>query len=237
MSKEVNVMNSGVDRRLYTGAAMAAIGIVFAGFARTYFLKTSFGTPALSTLIHVHGFLMTLWFLFFLMQVRLVAMHRTDLHRRTGVFGAVLAVAILIAGTITAITAAKLGHTPGPPPLIFLVVPLGDILVFSLLVGAGLYFRSRSDIHRRLMLLSCVGILTAAIARIQLDFIQAGGLPVFFALTDLLVLSCVAYDTIKHRRLHPAFGWGALLIVVSQPLRLLLSGTGAWQQFASWLVK
>jgi hypothetical protein len=27
-----------------------------------------------------------------------------------------------------------------------------------------------------------------------------------------------------------------LLIVVSQPLRLLLSGTSAWQQFASWLV-
>jgi hypothetical protein len=237
MAKEANVMNSGLDRRFYTWAAMAALGIVFAGFARTYFLKTSFGTPALSTLIHVHGFLMTLWFLFFLMQVRLVAMHRTDLHRRAGVFGAILALAILIAGPMTAITAAKLGHTPGPPPLIFLVVPLGDILVFALLVGAGLYFRSRSDIHRRLMLLSCVGMLTAAIARIQLEFIQTGGLPVFFALTDLLVLSSVAYDTIKHRRLHPAFGWGALLIVLSQPLRLLLSGTGAWQQFASWLVK
>ena len=107
MSKEANVMNSGLDRRFYTWAAMAAIGIVFAGFSRTYFLKTSFGTPALSTLIHVHGFLMTLWFLFFLMQVRLVAMRRTDLHRRAGVFGAILAVAILIAGTITAITAAK----------------------------------------------------------------------------------------------------------------------------------
>ncbi len=58
----------------------------------------------------------------------------------------------------------------------------------------------------------------------------------FFGLTDLVALSCVAYDTVKHRRLHPAFGWGMLFIVLSQPARLLLSGTPAWQQFASWLV-
>ena len=235
MSKEANGISS-VDRRLYTWGALVAIAIVFAGFARTYFLKTSFGTPALSTLVHVHGFVMTLWFVFFLMQVRLVAMHRTDLHRRTGVLGAFIAVAVLIVGVATAITAAKLGKTPGPPPLIFLVIPLEDMLVFALLVSAGLYFRSRSDVHKRLMLLSCVGILTAAVSRIPIDFIQAGGLPMFFGLTDLIVLSCVVYDTIKHRGLHPAFGWGMLLIVLSQPARLLLSGTPAWQQSASWLV-
>jgi len=236
MSVEANAMSRGADRRLYTWAAMAAIAIVFAGFARTYFLKTSFGTPALSTLVHVHGLVMTLWFGFFLMQVRLVAMRRTPLHRRAGMVGGLLALTVLIVGVANAITAAKLGRSPGPPPLVFLVVPLGDMLVFALLVGAGLYLRSRPDRHKRLMLLSCVGMLTAAIARIPVDSIQAGGLPLFFGLTDLVVLACVAYDTIKQRRLHPAFGWGMLLIVVSQPMRLLLSGTSVWQQFATWLV-
>ena len=236
MSKEATVFSSSIDRRLYTWGALVAVVIVFAGFAKTYFLKASFGAPELSTLVHAHGLVMTLWFLFFLMQVRLVAMRRTDLHRRAGVFGAVVAAAVLIVGTATAITAAKLGHTPGPPPLIFLVIPLGDMLVFALLVSTGLYYRTRSDIHRRLMLLSCVGMLTAAFARIPIDSIQAGGMPMFFGLTDLVALSCVTYDTVKHRRLHPAFGWGMLLIVLSQPARLLLSGTPAWQQFASWLV-
>lgn len=224
------------DRRLYMWAAIAATIIVFAGFARTYFLKTAFGTPALSTLVHVHGFVMTLWFAFFFLQVRLVAAHNTSLHRRVGVFGALVAVAVLIVGITTAITAAKLGRSPGPPPLVFLVVPLADMLVFAILVTTGLYFRGRSDIHKRLMLLSCVGMLTAAIARIPVEFIHAGDIPVFFGLTDLCVLACVIYDTVKHRRLHPAFGWGMLLIVVSQPLRLVLSGTSAWQQFATWLV-
>jgi hypothetical protein len=164
-------------------------------------------------------------------------MKRTDLHRRAGVFGAVIALAVFILGTLTAITAAKLGHTPGPPPLIFLVIPLGDILVFALLVGTALYFRGRSDIHKRVMLLSCVGMVSAAMARLPFDFVQNGGPPVFFAMTDLLMLSCVAYDTIKHRRLHPAFGWGVLFIVLSQPLRLILSGTAEWMQFAHWVTQ
>ena len=82
MSKEATVFSSSIDRRLYTWGALVAVAIVFAGFAKTYFLKASFGAPELSTLVHAHGLVMTLWFLFFLMQVRLVAMRRTDLHRR-----------------------------------------------------------------------------------------------------------------------------------------------------------
>lgn len=236
MAAEPRAISSSVDRRLYTWAAITAATIVFAGFARTYFLKTTFGTPALSTLVHLHGLVMTLWFAFFFLQVRLVATHRTHLHRRVGVAGAFIAAAVLIVCITTAITAAKLGRTPGPPPLIFLAVPLGDMLVFAILVTTGLYFRSRSDIHKRLMLLSCVGMLTAAIARIPIEFIHAGGIPMFFGLTDLCVLACVTYDTVKQRRLHPAFGWGMLLIVASQPLRLLLTGTAEWKLFAAWLV-
>lgn len=236
MAVESRAISSGAERRMYTWAAIAATTIVFAGFAQTYYLKTVFGTPALSTLVQIHGFVMTLWFAFFFLQVRLVATHRTYLHRRVGVVGAFIAVAVLIVGITTAITAAKLGRSPGPPPLVFLVVPLADMLVFAILVANGIYFRGRSDIHKRLMVLSCVGILTAAIARIPIGFIHAGGIPMYFGLTDLCVLACVTYDTVKHRRLHPAFGWGMLLIVASQPLRLLLSGTPVWKQFATWLV-
>lgn len=46
MPVETIAMSRGEDRRLYTWAAMAAIFIVFADFARTCFLKTSFGTSA-----------------------------------------------------------------------------------------------------------------------------------------------------------------------------------------------
>ena len=236
MSVDTTTQRSGFDRRFSTWVAITTALIVFIGFARTYYLKGVFGTPALSSgLVHLHGIVMTLWFALFVVQVRLIAAHRTDLHRRVGVVGAVLALLVLVVGITTAIVAAKHGVTPGPPPLVFLSIPLGDMLVFAILVGLGLLFRRRRDIHRRLMLLASVGILAAAIARIPIEFIATGGPLVFFGLTDLCVLICVVFDTVKNRRLHPAFGWGILFIVASQPLRLMLTGTAVWMQFATWL--
>jgi hypothetical protein len=228
-------LRSGVDLRLYILAAMAVVVIVFAGFARTYYLKGAFGGPALTGLVHLHGFVMTLWIAIFLLQISLVATGRTALHRRVGVAAAVVAALVVGVGVVTAITAARLGVTPGPPPLVFLAIPLGDVLVFPILVGAGLLMWRRSDFHRRFMLLSTLSILTAAIARIPLDFIAAGGLPLFFGLTDLCIVGCVAFDTVKNRRLHPAFGWGMLLIIGSQVARFLVAGTPQWARFAAWL--
>ena len=86
------------------------------------------------------------------------------------------------------------------------------------------------------MLMASMGILTPAIARIPFEFIATGGPLVFFGLTDLVILAAVAIDTVRNRRLHPAFAWGALLVIASQPLRLMLSGTDVWMRFATWLV-
>jgi hypothetical protein len=236
MGVDTTTRRGGFDRRFATGVAVTAALIVFVGFARTYYLMDVFGTPALSSgLVHLHGIVMTLWFALFVVQVRLIAAHRTDLHRRAGVVGALLAALVLVVGVTTAIVAAKRGFTPGPPPLVFLSIPLGDMLVFAVLVSLGLLFRRRSDIHRRLMLLASVGILGAAISRIPIGFIETGGPLTFFGLTDLCVLACVVFDTVKNRRLHPAFGWGILFIVASQPLRLMLTDTAVWMQFATWL--
>jgi hypothetical protein len=87
------------------------------------------------------------------------------------------------------------------------------------------------------MLTATISILVAAIARLPFAFIQAGGPPVFFGLTDLVLLACIFYDTVAHRRLDPAYLWGGLLVVVSQPLRLALGGTAAWLAFAHWLTR
>ncbi|HEX8071470.1 MAG TPA: hypothetical protein VF546_16050 [Pyrinomonadaceae bacterium] len=225
------------ERRLYGWAAALIPLIVLAGFARTYYLKGLFATPALpSALVHLHGLVMTAWLLLFGAQVWLISARRTRVHRRLGVLGAVLAALMVLVGVATAIAAARRGSSPGPSPLRFLVVPLGDMLVFALLVGAALYFRRRLATHKRLMLLAALNLLPPAIARLPLHFIEAGGPLVFFGLTDLCVLAAVAFDTYKQRRLHPAFAWGALLLIASHPLRILLAGTDAWLRFATWLV-
>src|SRR3546814_12338501 len=119
---------------------------------------------------------MTSWFVLFIVQARLVAHGHAGVHRRLGAFGALLALAVLVLGSMVAVTGARLGHPPpgSPPPLVFLAVPLGRMLVFALLVGSALRLRTRRDIHQRLMLLVCRGPLPAALPRIPLTLHQAG---------------------------------------------------------------
>lgn len=222
-------------RRFYVGMAIAILITVFAGFSRTYFLKAQFGTPELSLLLHVHGLVFTGWVLFFLSQTTLVAARRTDIHRKLGVAGAVLAALVFILGMTTAILRVKGGTAPipGVPPLAFLAVPFFDMVVFAILVGTGLYYRRRLEAHKRLMTLATISLLSAPIAR--LPFILQAGPPAFFGLTDLFILAILVYDLATRRKVHPVTIWGGLLIVVSQPLRLMISGTPAWMAFARWL--
>ena len=238
MAASPNIHRRISDRPLYLLAAIVVPLIVLAGFARTYYLKGLFSTPPLpSRFVHFHGIVMTAWVALFIVQVSLVAKRRTKTHQRLGVLGAVLAALVVVVGVLTALYAAARGDTPGPPALQFLVVPLGDMLVFGVLIGAALYYRRRLDVHKRLMLLAAVNMLAPAIARIPLSFIANGGALAFFGLTDLCLLAFIAFDTIRHRRLHPAFLWGAVFIIAMQPLRILLAGTDAWLAFAAALVR
>jgi hypothetical protein len=225
-------------RRFFVGMAIAIAVTVFAGFSRSYFLKAYYGTPELSLLLHVHGLVFTSWVLLFLAQTTLVAADRTDLHRRLGVGGAVLAALVLIVGTTTAILRVKGGSAPipGVPPLAFLAVPLFDMVVFAILIGAGLSLRGNLDTHKRLMTLATISLMSAPIARLPIGVLKAGP-PAFFGLTDLFIVAMLIYDLVTRRRIHPATIWGGLLIVASQPLRLMISGTPAWMAFAGWLTR
>jgi hypothetical protein len=216
--------------RLYRAAALLALAIVLVGFSRTFFLKFLFeAPPPLSLLTIAHGSIMTAWFVLFIVQTQLVAAGNVRLHRRLGVAGMVLAALVLVAGTTTAIIGARLGHKPGPPPRVFLVEPLGDMVVFGILVGAAFAYRRRGDYHKRLMVLAFAGMITAAVARIPGN----GNIVLDFLETLLFCAGCIAWDTWRERRLHPAFGWGFAVVAISWPLRLWLSGTPAWQAFAA----
>lgn len=226
------------ERRLYTWAAAVALAVVFFGFARTYYLKGAFGTPELSALKHVHGVLMTSWFVLFFAQVRLVATHRTLAHRRLGIFGVMLAMLLVIVGTQLGIASARSGVSPIPsvPPLVFLVMPIGEVVVFTALFTAAVLLRKRPDYHKRLMVLATLAMLTPAMARLPFDFVRSGGPLAFFALTDLVILSCIAFDTVRNRRLHPVFIAGFIVVVAGQLGRLAFSQTAAWNGIARWLV-
>lgn len=225
------------ERLFYVGMAVAIVATAFAGFARTYYLRWHYDAPPLMPLLHLHGLVFTSWLLLLLAQTSLVAANRVDLHRRLGVAGAALAALMVVVGTVTAVTRAGQGAAPtGVPPLVFLAIPLGDMVMFAGLAGAGLWFRRRPDLHKRLMLLATTALMAAPIARLPFGVLQAGP-PAFFGLADLFLVALIAYDLVTRRRVHRATLVGGLALVLSQPLRLMLSGTGAWLAFAAWLTR
>jgi hypothetical protein len=225
------------ERSVYTWGAVVALLFMLAGFAPTYYLKGVYGAPELSMLKHVHGIVMTAWFTLFLVQVRLVASGRVGMHRRLGIAGIAVALLLVAVGTAIGITAARLGSAPtGVPPLVFLALPLGEMVVFAVLVTTAFVMRKRAPYHKRLMLLATLAMLTPAMARLPLEFVKAGGPLMFFLLTDLVILACIAYDTVRNRRLHPSFAGGLAFVIAGQIGRLALTRTPFWMPFAQWLV-
>lgn len=223
------------ERPMYFPAALVAVSIVFAGFAPTYYLKGIFDVPDLSTLKQLHGAIMTAWFTLFLTQAWLVSAGNVRLHRQLGTAGIVLAVVLVAVAMQLGIASARAGVSPLPaiPALVFLAMPVGEMVAFAGLFSTAIALRRRPDWHKRLMLCASIAMLAPAFAR--MPFIGDGGPPAFFGLTDLVILGCIAFDGATHRRLHPAFAVAFVWIVAIQVGRLIFSQTGLWLDIASWL--
>ena len=226
------------DRVFYVGMSLAAFVTVFWGFSATFFLRPATDAP-LPMLRILHGAVFTSWFTLFIVQASLVAANRRDLHRKLGLATVGVAVLMLLLGTTTAIDALRRHSIPVPgiDPRSFFAVPMFDMLVFATLVTAAVHFRHQAETHKRLMLLASLSILTAAIARIPLPPLKAGGLLAFFAVDDVVVLLGPVYDFVTRRRVHRAYLWGAALIILSQPARLAMSGTALWMSFADLFLR
>jgi hypothetical protein len=220
--------------------AIAILAAVLVGFSRSTFLRPLFPDwPSPSeTIFYVHGTLFAAWIALLVFQTSLVATGRTAVHRRVGPLGAVLAASMVVLGTVGALIAARrpTGFFQVPvPPLQFLAVPLFDMVLFALFVSLAVARRRDAQTHKRLMLLATLNLVTAAVAR------WPGMLPLgplgFFGITDLFLVPLVVWDFRTRGRLHPATLWGGLLIIVSQPVRLLVGGTDVWLAFARWATR
>lgn len=213
-------------RWFFPAVASLLLAGLLVGFAPTFFLRSLFSVAPIPPYLYVHGVLLTTWYVLVLAQTCLVAAHRTDLHRRLGI------VAVLVAGLVVPISAFVVVHAvprmQGMDPSVMRLAVVGDLLslvVFPGFVAAGVYFRRRPDVHKRLMIASCFTIYGPVFARFDLVY----GLPVPPpVVVPLTLLALGAYDLILARRLHRATLWiGFVLVAVLLPLLGLLIASGA----------
>lgn len=227
------------DNVFFFGMAAVALITVLVGFARTYFLAGLFRAPLPNLLVHIHGAAFTLWIVLFITQISLVTARRVDLHRRLGLFGFVLAVLMILLGTVTASDrlarhVAQPGRATAEQERAFYSVPLADMLMFSTIVYFGYRNRFQPAAHKRLMLFATLSLLDAGFDRWPV--FDPLSLPAvhLICFTPLLLL-IIGYDWWSTAQVQRVTIWSTIFMVVVQQSCYPLGRTAAWQSFAAWV--
>jgi hypothetical protein len=93
-----------------------------------------------------------------------------------------------------------------------------------------LWKRRQPELHRRLILLGTICLMTPAISRIL------GGNAVGASfLTVGFVVVAMIHDWVSRRRVHPLYIWGGVILLAAGPLRAAVASSAAWQAFARLL--
>jgi len=233
-------MAAVVRPRFYPVFALALALVVFAGFARTYYLRTWFDVPPITLLVHLHSLVFSMWVALYVVQTRLVAANNIRAHMRLGIAGVAVAVLVVVLGLMTAFVSAS-AVRPRPMGMTstqFVFVPLFIILGFAGLVTAAISLRRRPTLHKRLMTLAMIIILSPAAARL----IALMGAKEHFLLLQTTVIAvfvtwCLVGDWVKYRAVHPVYGIGGLLLVLSWPFRVWVARTDIWEAVGSWMAE
>jgi len=229
----------GVDHKFFAAMAGAIIVSVFLGFAHTYYLAGVFKAKLPSPIIHVHAVVFSSWVLFLTLQIVLVSAGRVSWHRRLGMFGAILAFAMVVFGLLAATQSFARGFSPpgsGISPATFYAIPCCEIVTFLVLFVAGFLRRFDAAAHKRLMLIATFELLGPAIGRWPLAVVHK--IPPVISLIILLFVLCVAaFDLWSRRRVHPVTLKAGSLVIVSQLLMFPIGQSALWHRLADWILR
>jgi hypothetical protein len=234
-------------RRFHLVMAGVFVLIAFGGFLPSYWLRLANGSIHVPPVVHIHGFLLFSWTLFYLFQTALVASGRTASHRAWGLAGISLFTLLICSIIVTRVTMLNLDDAQGFgeaskrfSAVVFVALPL----MIGLFAAAIANIR-RPETHKRLMLVLMAGMMTPAIARVFIAVLAppmaAGGPPPPFVAVPpglvalLLIAVAIIYDRRTFGRVHKAYIYGGLLTLVEVLLVVPVSGTQAWLNAATFL--
>src|ERR1700732_3675997 len=222
------------DHVFFPVMAVLLLGSVFLGFARSYYLAGMFHAPLPSAIIHVHGALFSSWILFLLAQTTLVAAGRTDVHRRIGIAGFLLACLMVIVGAWAATNSlSRSGGPPGIDAKTFYIIPMTDMLIFSVLVFFAYRARFDSAAHKRIIMVATIALMIAAIARWPFPAVRGNPLAAE-VVSYVFLLMLVVYDLWSTHKIHRTTIWASVFLIFVQQIRFPIAQTAAWHSFAAW---
>lgn len=196
----------------YFAMTVLSAAILIWGFGHTVdgvLLHPSVPRPRI---LWLHSFVFSGWLVFAMLQTGLVRMRKVKAHRLLGWFGAALAAAMVVVGTITAIQLGhfdlQVMHQQGADT--FEVVSFADMILFPALVTMAIIWRRNIELHRRLFLLATVELTGAGFGRI--DWLFTHNLMFFCA--DALMCLGIVRDVAVDGRVHRVYKIAIPFIIV-----------------------
>ena len=198
-------------------------------------------TRQIVPLVVVHGLAMFGWIVLFFVQSVFILKGNPRLHMRIGVGGAVLAGVMVPLGSVSAILSAR--YNPElyqffDGPRFFLAIMLGEMLSFGALVGVAIIYRRRPEIHRPMMLLASLMIISGSLGRCPYIG-QFAIMPPLYVLGPALALG--ALFLVLHwgmtRALNRWYAVGYAAMVAASCILIVIGHTAMWNQIAAAILR
>ena len=234
------------ERFFYSTAGAIFLVLIVLGFRHYIFEGRHFDgspiDPSMLATVVAHSSAIFAWFVLFFVQALLISTQNRRLHMKLGWSVLVIASAIAVTGPLVATRSIRLVPQqtvfdwPGPQ---FLLIMYTEVALFVTFVAIGVLNRKRPRIHRPMMLLASLVILTGATGRIPLVNSMFGfhtWMALFgpvVALGAILMLVRLAMTRSLDREF--ATGYAALVVVTVVAARLAV--TSVWVSWAGTILK
>ena len=233
--------NASVAKRrtsdpFFLGAAIALLAIVIIGFAPSLYMRFAFDPTPIPMYLHLHGMILTGWFVLLILQAGLIQTGKAAVHRKLGYFVASYAVLVIVGSLMATFNAVPRELAAGITfetnmaevdaamggDLTYLQFISGvvwnnvlSVVCFAILVALAVHYRRDAAVHKRLILVATVGMMGPPLARISRAEILGGEQGPFIPLAMLTMLVLVlAHDKVSLGKTHRASVASSIFMII-----------------------
>lgn len=219
-------------------ASLIALAVVLTGFFKTFIIPSFQRTFEAPLVIYLHGGFLFLWSLVFVAQTLLIR-KRFKLHRLLGFSSLILVGGVVISTMASGVYVMKrdLAAGFGEIATSSLVGTFTTPFVYATLVVAGIFYRRKPEIHKRLMLLAMIAILWPAFFRFRHYFplVPNPELVFGFLVPNSMILLAMIWEKLTVKRVHTVYLTAGVALFAENATETWFFDSPGWRIVAHWL--